>query len=118
MPRATQPQIARLGVVVVLLVPSGLLLGLALASGGFFPDSVSVAVVAVILIFTVRASSSPAPFSGLSPGLSVVVVALIAFTTWTLVSGSWSGSSARATFAYDLALLYTAVFMLTGVLGR
>jgi hypothetical protein len=103
---------------VVLLVPSGLLLGLALASGGFFPDSVSVAVVAVILIFTVRAASSPAPFPGLSPGLSVVAVALIAFTTWTLVSGSWSGSSARATFAYDLALLYTAVFILTGVLGR
>jgi O-Antigen ligase len=118
MPRATQPRIARLGVVVVLLVPSGLLLGLALASGGFFPDSVSVAVVAVILIFTVRAVSSPAPFSGLSPGFSVVAVALIAFAAWTLVSGSWSGSSARATFAYDLALLYTAVFMLTGMLGR
>jgi hypothetical protein len=118
MPRPAQPGLARLGVVFVLLVPSGLLLGLALASGGFFPDTVSVAAVAVIVIFMVRAISSPAPFSGLGPGLRVVTVALIGFATWTLVSGSWSGSSARATFEYNRTLLYTAVFVLAGVLGR
>jgi O-Antigen ligase len=118
MPRATQSQIARLGVAVVLLVPSGLFLGLGLASGGFFPDSVSVAVVAVIVIFAVRVASSPASFTGMSVALSVVAVALIAFATWTLVSGSWSGASARAVLEYNRALLYTTVFVLTGVLGR
>jgi len=118
MPTATQSRLAAIVAAVALLVPSALLLGLALASGGFFPDSVSVAVVGVIVVMIVRTISSRAPFSGLSPGFSIVAVALIAFATWTLVSGSWSGSSARATFAYNLVLLYTAVFVLTGVLGR
>jgi O-Antigen ligase len=118
MPRATHSRIARLSVGLVLLVPSGLLLGLALRSGGFFPDSVSVAVGAAILIFVVRAVWSPTAFSGVGTGVSVVAAALIAFSTWTLISGSWSGSSARATFAYNLALLYTTVFLLTGILGR
>jgi hypothetical protein len=118
MSRAVQPQIARVGVTAVLLAPAALLLGLGLASGGFFPDSVSVAVVAVVLIFIVRTTSSRTPFTGLSVGLSVVAIALIAFATLTLISGSWSGSSARATFEYDRALLYTTVFVLTGALGR
>lgn len=118
MPRAMQPRIARIGVGVVLLVPSALFLGLALRSGGFFPDSVSVAVVGVILIFVIRAVSSPTAFSGVGLGLSLVAVALIGFAAWTLISGSWSGSPARATFEYNRALLYTAVFVLTGVLGR
>ncbi len=111
-------QIPRLGVAVVLLVPAGLFLGLGLASGGFFPDSVSVAAIAVILIFIVRAVASPAAFSGVSVGLSMIAVALIGFATWTLVSGSWSGASARATFEYNRTLLYVVVFVLIGVLGR
>lgn len=115
--RARLP-IARVDTVVVLLVPSGLIFGLALASGGFFPDSVAVAVVAVLLILAIRTAAMPAPFSGLSRGLRVVAVALIAFTTWTLVSGWWSGSSARATLEYNRALLYTTVFVLMGALGR
>jgi len=102
----------------VLLVPSGLLLGLALASGGFFPDSVSVAAVAVLVIFSARAMLSRTAFAGLTRGVAVVTCALIAFTAWTLVSGSWSGSSARATFEYDRALLYTAVFVLIGTVAR
>jgi O-Antigen ligase len=117
-PRPTQPQIARLGVGIILLVPAGLLLGLGLVSGGFFPDSVSVAVIAVILIFVVRAVSSPTAFSGVGIGFSLVAAALIAFATWTLISGSWSGSPARAVFEYNRMLLYTAVFVLSGVLGR
>ncbi|MGA2930112.1 MAG: hypothetical protein ABSG43_29805, partial [Solirubrobacteraceae bacterium] len=116
--RAVEPHIARFGLAVALIAPGGLVLGLALASGGFFPDSVSVAVIIVIVIFSVRAVFSSTPFGGLSVGFSIVAVAMIGFTTLTLVSGSWSGSSARSTFAYNLALLYTAVLVLTGVLGR
>lgn len=113
-----QPRSARLSIAAVLLVPAGLSLGLALASGGFFPDSVSLAVIAVILVFAVRVTLSRAPFSGASAGVSVVAVALVAFVAWTLISGSWSGASARATFEYDRDLLYASLFVLTGVLGR
>ena len=102
----------------VLLVPSGLLLGLALASGGFFPDSVSVAAVAVLAIFSARAMLSRTALAALSPVVLVVASALIAFTALTLLSGSWSGSWARAMFAYDLVLLYTAVFVLIGTVAR
>ena len=108
----------RIAVVGVLLVPSGLLLGLALASGGFFPDSVSVAAVAVLAIFSARAMLSRTALAGLSPGVLVVASVLIAFTALTLVSGSWSGSWARAMFAYDLVLLYTLVFVLIGTVRR
>ena len=111
-------RLRRIGVVGVLLVPSGLMLGLALASGGFFPDSVSVAAVAVLAIFSARAMLSRTALVELSPGVLVVASALIAFTAWTLVSGSWSGSWARAMFAYDLVLLYTLVFVLIGTVRR
>ena len=102
----------------VLLVPSGLLLGLGLASGGFFPDSTSVAAVAVLAIFSARAMLSRTALAGLSPGALVIAAALIVFTVLTLVSGSWSGSWARAMFAYDLVLLYAAVFVLIGTVCR
>ena len=111
-------RLRRIGVVGVLLVPSGLMLGLALASGGFFPDSVSVAAVAVLAIFSARAMLSRTALVELSPGVLVVASALIAFTALTLVSGSWSGSWARAMFAYDLVLLYTLVFVLIGTVRR
>src|SRR4051794_24349729 len=118
MPRVTHSNLARVGVVVVLLAPSALMLGLALASGGFFPDSVAVAAVALILVFTVRVVASPDPFAGVGTPLRLVAAALIAFATWTLVSSSWSGSAARAAFEYNRLLLYIAAFVLTGVLGR
>ena len=111
-------RIRRIAVVGVLLVPSGLMLGLALASGGFFPDSVSVAAVAVLAIFSARAMLSRTALVELSPGVLVVASALIALTALTLVSGSWSGSWARAMFAYDLVLLYTLVFVLIGTVRR
>jgi hypothetical protein len=118
MPRATQFPLGSIGVAAALLVPAGLLGGLGLASGGFFPDSVSVAAVAVILMFSVRAVSSRAPFAGVSVPFSAVAVALVGFAVWTLASGSWSGAPARAAFEYDRTLLYIGVFVLTGVLGR
>ena len=118
MSRAMQPLSARLGVAAVLLTPAGVSLGLALASGGFFPDTFSIAVVAVIVAFAVRAGLSRSPFGGLSVGVGIVAVALVVFVAWTLISGSWSGAPGRATIEYDRNLLYAAVFVLTGVLGR
>ena len=102
----------------VLLVPSGLLLGLAPASGGFFPDAISVAAVGVLVIFSARVVLSRTAITGVSRGVAVVAAALIAFTVWALMSGSWSGSPARAVFEYDRALLYTVVFVLIGSVRR
>src|SRR5205085_2210867 len=47
------PRATRVGGLIVALVPPGLLLGLALASGGFFPDSVAVAAVVVLVLVAV-----------------------------------------------------------------
>ena len=102
----------------VLLVPSGLLLGLAPASGGFFPDAISVAAVGVLVIFSARVVLSRTAITGVSRGVAVVAAALIAFTVWALMSGSWSGSPSRAVFEYDRALLYTVVFVLIGSVRR
>ena len=116
--RVDVDRIRRVVVVGILLVPSGLLLGLALASGGFFPDAVSVAAVGVIVIVGARVMLSRTAITGASRGVAVVTAALIAFTVWTLISGSWSRSAARATFEYDRVVLYTVVFVLIGSVGR
>ena len=116
--RADVDRIRRIAVIGVLLVPSGLLLGLALASGGFFPDAVSVAAVGVLVIFSARVMLSRTAITGVSRGVALVAAALIAFAIWALASGSWSGSAARATFEYDRVLLYTVVFVLIGSIGR
>lgn len=118
MQRAMQPRTARLGVAAVLLVPAALSLGLALASGGFYPDTISVAIFAVILVFGIRVALSRAPFAGMNAAVASVAVALIVFVAWTLISSSWSGAPARATFEYDRNLLYASLFVLTGALGR
>ena len=111
-------RIRRIAVIGVLLVPSGLLLGLAPASGGFFPDAISVAAVGVLVIFSARVVLSRTAITGVSRGVAVVAAALIAFTVWALMSGSWSGSPSRAVFEYDRALLYTVVFVLIGSVRR
>ncbi len=118
MPRVTQLNGARLRVAGLLVVPAGVTLGLALASGGFFPDSVSVAVAAVIVAFGLGTATSRSPFRGVNACVAGVALALIAFVAWTLISGSWSHAPARATFEYVRNLLYAGTFVLTGLLGR
>ena len=113
-----QHRVARGGVAIVLLAPAGLMLALAYFSGGFFPDSTAVAAILVLLVLLVRATSAPTPFAGLSPALSVAAIALIGFGAWTLASGSWSGSPSRAALEYDRLLLYAAILVVTGILGR
>jgi hypothetical protein len=115
---ASQLSFSRVGVGIVLLAPAGLILGLALRSGGFFPASTGIAAVAVLLLLVVRATSAGTPFAGVGTGLAVAAIALIAFATWTLLSSSWSGSAARASLEYDRVLLYAAVLVLTGAIGR
>jgi hypothetical protein len=114
----TQLRVARAGVAAILLVPAALVVGLALRSGGFFPDATAVAVVAVLLILVVWATTASAPFAGLSPWLSVAAITMTGFAIWTLISGSWSNAPARATLEYHRTLLYVSVLVLTGLVGR
>jgi len=106
------------GLCVVLLAPAAGLLALSFVSGGFFPDATAAAVMVVLLLLLLRATTAPDPFAGLSAGLSVAASALNAFAIWTLLSGNWSDSSARAVLEYNRVLLYAAVLVLTGLLGR
>ena len=115
---ALQHRVAHGGLATVLLAPAGLMLVLAYFSGGFFPDSTAVAAALVLVVLLVRATSAPIPFAGLSSALSVAAIALIGFCVWTLVSGSWSGSSSRAALEYDRSLLYAAILVATGIVGR
>src|SRR5437588_1461055 len=98
---ASMPSGARVLTAAVLLVPAGLLLALSFYSGGFFPDAVAMATVALLGMFAVRTLASPEPFAGLRPAFSLVASALIGFTAWTQASGAWSGSPAKSTFEYD-----------------
>jgi len=116
--RRLQAGTGRIGVAAVLLLPAALVAALAFASGGFFPDETAVAAVVVLLALLLRATLAPHAFAGVGPGLTVAAIALIAFAVWTLVSGSWSGAPGRALLEYDRALLYAALLVLLGTLGR
>src|SRR3954468_10157295 len=93
------------GLTVVLMLPAGLLLALSFNSGGFFPDGTAVAAFVTLVLLLLRAASAATPFAGLSPALTVGGISLIAFAVWTLASGSWSGSAARALLEFNRTLL-------------
>jgi len=116
--RLTRPGLKQGGAVGVLLIPAGLMLGLSLESGGFFPDACAVAAIVIIVVLSIRTLALRGPFAGMGAAVSWGAAALMAFTTWTLASGAWSHAPARATFEYDRALLYTSLFVLVGAVGR
>lgn len=102
----------------VLLLPGALLAVLSLHSGGFFPDWSALVTLVVLLALLLRATLGSKAFAGLSAGLLAGGAALTAFTLWVLLSGSWSGSWARAILEYSRDLGYVALFVLFGLLGR
>lgn len=87
-------------------LPAALTLYLSFASGGFFPDATGFAVVLLSLVLVVRVTLAERPFAGVSGPVLVAGGALILLATWTLLSGIWSGSPARALLEFDRTLLY------------
>jgi hypothetical protein len=72
----------------------------------------------VLTVILVCIASAREPLAGLSPVGAIACGALALFALWTLLSGSWSHSNARALIAFDRVLLYLAVLALFACVPR
>jgi O-antigen ligase len=100
------------------VVAPALIIGLALASGGFFPDATSVATLGALAVLLVRVVLDPAAFAHPQPAAVVAIAAIAAFAAWTLLSSGWSGSASRAVLEYARVLLYAVVLVVFVSIGH
>jgi len=110
--------LGRLAECAILLAPGLALLLLAAHGGGFFAQAMAMTTIAALALVALRVTLAPRPFAGISRGFVAAAVALAAFAVWTLASSGWSDAPARALLEYDRVLLYLAVLVLFGLLGR
>lgn len=108
----------RAGAVALLVLPAGLVLFLSFNAGGYFPGTVALAGLVLILALAARIITVDRPFAALSPSLLVAAVALTLYACWALVSATWSDSAARALFEFDRVLLYLSALLLFGSVPR
>ena len=99
-------------------MPGAATAALAFLAGGFFAVTTAVAVAALCLLLIVHVTLSEQPFAGWSLALAVTASALALFTVWTLLSGGWSDSPARALVESDRALLYLLMLVFVGLHAR
>jgi len=97
------------------LVPGILVVYLAFNAGGYFPNTQGLVTIVLLLALAGWIGFAAEPFAGLSPLLALAAAALAAFATWTLLSGAWSDSTARALLEFNRALLYLAALVLFGL---
>ena len=109
---------SRLATTALLLLPGALTVYLSFNAGGFFPNTVAFVALLVAGVLILRIGASEAPFAGLGRGVLVAAGALALFAGWTLLSATWSDSTARALIEFDRALLYLLVLLLFGSLAR
>jgi hypothetical protein len=100
------------------LLAAGLTVYLAFNSGGYFPGATSVAALVLAFALLVRIVAAGNPFEGLSYPLAVAAGALMLYAVWTLVSASWSDSSARALLEFNRVLLYLLALLFFGSYAR
>ena len=100
------------------LAPGALVVYLAFNAGGYFPNTQGLVTIALLLALAGWICFAEEPFAGLSPMLALAVGAMAAYAAWTLLSGSWSDSTARATLEFNRALLYLAALALFGLAIR
>jgi hypothetical protein len=93
-------------------VPAILILFFSFSSGGFFPDSVSLGVLAVAVVFLARLGLSRQPLAGFTRGALVPLVGFAGLAGWALISQFWSHAAGRATIGFDRDLLYLLTFAL------
>ncbi|HWI06283.1 MAG TPA: O-antigen ligase family protein [Solirubrobacteraceae bacterium] len=94
------------------------MLGFAFASGGFLPGPVGLGATALAGLLVLRITLARRPWGALSAGYVAGAVALGLLTVWTLLSGTWSGATARAVIEHDRVLLYLLAFVVVGAVGR
>src|SRR5437588_12675805 len=90
----------------LLLLPGALVVYLGLNAGGYFPDTSALVAIALLAVLAVRVCVAKDPFEGFSAPLVVAAGGFALFALWTLLSGTWSNSPARALIEFDRVLLY------------
>jgi hypothetical protein len=110
--------VARAADAAMLALPGVLIVYLAFNAGGFFPETVAVVTLVLLLALAARILTADRPFAGLSPGLAIAAGALALFTLWTLLSAAWSDSDWRALTEFDRSLLYLVALLLFGSVPR
>jgi Flp pilus assembly protein TadD len=101
-----------------MLVPGLLVIYLGFDAGGFFAGTTGVAAAAIAVLLAVRVLTAPDPRSGLTRFTVIALVGIACFAGLTLISHSWSHSSARALLSFDLAALYLVVTALHGAVRQ
>jgi O-antigen ligase len=91
---------------------------LAFLAGGYFPVATGLAVALLCLLLVAHVTLSENPFAGWSPALAVMGSALALFVVWTMLSGDWSDSPARALIESNRALLYLLTLVFMGLHAR
>ncbi|HEV2813916.1 MAG TPA: O-antigen ligase family protein [Solirubrobacteraceae bacterium] len=110
--------LARTAHAALLALPGALTLYLALDAGGYFPDSVALALVVALQAVAARVLLADAPAAGFGRFVMVPVVALGVLTVLAVASQAWSDAPARALLEGQRALLYLVVLVLFASLGR
>jgi hypothetical protein len=108
----------RAGSATLLALPGALVVFLGFNGGGFFPDTVALVTVVLVLALAARILAVERPFAGFSRGLAVAAVALALYGLWTLLSATWSDSTWRAITEFDRVLLYLVALLLFGSVPR
>ena len=101
-----------------LLAPGALTVVLSFNAGGFFPEAVGLAAVALAVALVLRVTLADDPFGGLSRPLAVAAGGLALLAAWQLLSSLWSGAAGRALIEFDRTLLYLLALLLFGLPAR
>jgi hypothetical protein len=104
----------RLAVTALMLLPGALIVFMGFNAGGYFPATPAIAALVLAQILLVRIMQARHPFDGLAPVTLVAIAALGLYTLLTLLSASWSHSSARALIEFDRAWMYLLILVLFG----
>lgn len=99
-------------------VPGAATAILAFLAGGFFAVTTGLAVGVLCLLLVAHVTLSERPSSGWSVALAAMAGALALFTVWTMLSGGWSDSPARALVEANRALLYLLMLVFVGLHAR
>jgi len=97
----------------VALVPGLATLYLAFNAGGYFAASTGVLAAALLGFVALLAAIPGSPWRGWGRAVAAAAVPLALLAAWAQLSGSWSGSPARAAVEADRIVLYLAALLLT-----
>ncbi len=114
---AARAAIARTASFALLFAPALLVVFFSFSSGGFFPDSVALADIAVAAVLVTRLGLAKRPLAAFGRAALVPLVGLAGLAAWALLSQFWSHAPGRATVAFDRDLLYALTFALFASVG-